>query len=129
MTHVIYVKSSFINIQKQWNKLKISLLLKNLQVLRVKNSRILRFKNAKFSIFNFAVYMNTNTYIGRFSILHISVPLSLIFIRLNLRTQTMKKDWMLDGIVFFLINFFFLLRVFTITQKNHLNTTIRVKIT
>ena len=41
----------------------------------------------------------------------------------------MKKDRRVDRIVFFLIKFFFLLRVFTITQKNHLNTTIRVKIT
>ena len=70
--HVRYVKSLFTNIQKQQSMLKISLLLKNMQISQINNSRILRIKNAKFSGYFF--YMISN--IQRDFQIWISVPLN-----------------------------------------------------
>ena len=55
---VKFAECLFTNAQKQQNMLKISLLCKKIQTLRVNNSRILTVKNVKFSGYYF--YMNAN---------------------------------------------------------------------
>ena len=52
--HPIYMKCFYINIQKQQNMLKTSLLIKKNTTSQVNNSRILRIKNEKF----LGYYMN-----------------------------------------------------------------------
>ena len=56
--HLRYVKSFFIDIQKQQNMLKMNYFLRNLQTLQVYNSIIFRITNAKFS--GYCFYINTN---------------------------------------------------------------------
>ena len=56
--HVKYVKSLFINIQKQWNMLKLDYFLRNLRTSWGNSSRILGIKNTKFS--GYCFHMKTN---------------------------------------------------------------------
>ena len=69
--HVKHVKSLFINIQKQWNMLKLDYFLRNLRTSRGNNSRILGIKNTKFS----GSCFNMNTNIQRDFQICITLPL------------------------------------------------------